>query len=596
MRSVPGHVTAPTAGATLSGEATARFVPTAGYTVTRVMFYAGSGGSLSPPWIGANPDGSYSWLFNSTQMTNGANRVRALTDWRDAFGELHSHVAEAPVTVRNAVRFGSLSRDAAFSPNGDGVEDVTTTSVQLVNDDADVTVRVLDANGDPVRTLFSGHEDGYVSVDWDATLEDGTRVLDGEYDIEISATNETGTGLPAVRSVTVDTQPVGAVVTPAPGHVLTGTETFSFSPRPGLNVNSVHFWGACRDWVARCPFGYAGIAGIDGNWATNVDTTILVDDDFTLTATASFQDAYGTYHDWPVSVPARVSNPVRVQWHEQRRLLLPQRRRPGGHLRPPLQPDAARHAGHRDQQRGRAASSSAISTTSTVRPSTTTSRWDGRDDDGAVVPDGVYSWTLTATDDEGGTGTATGRFGVLSTLPGALTSPEAGSTFSGPFDVVYQPVEGFEPEQVSFSSCGGDDCWVGSADEPADGEPWTVDDRRRQPPAGRVAARGLCRLDGPVRRRPHVPHGGGADHDRRSVAGLDRRVPPDQHVVHAAARAVRRQLPGQSRGARDRHDRRHRRHGAADAVRRGGGRGGLVLARVGRTRRRPPGHARPGRL
>ena len=52
--------------------------------------------------------------------------------------------------------------------------------------------------------------------------------------------------------------------------------------------------------------------------------------------------------------------------------------------------------------------------------------WDGRDDEGAVVPDGVYAWSLTATDEDGGTGAASGELGVLSALPGAVTSPAAG--------------------------------------------------------------------------------------------------------------------------------------------------------------------------
>ncbi len=52
------------------------------------------------------------------------------------------------------------------------------------------------------------------------------------------------------------------------------------------------------------------------------------------------------------------------------------------------------------------------------------------------MPDGIYSWSLTATDVDGATGTAGGRLGVLSTLPGALTAPAAGSTFTGPFYLV----------------------------------------------------------------------------------------------------------------------------------------------------------------
>ena len=117
------------------------------------------------------------------------------------------------MTVHNLARFGSPPRDAAFSPNGDGVEDVTTTSTMLLNDEADVVVRVRDASDDVVRTLFDDHVVNYPSTPWHGTRDDGTQVPDGEYEIEIDATNEVGTA-PTGRSVTVDTQPVGTLLAP----------------------------------------------------------------------------------------------------------------------------------------------------------------------------------------------------------------------------------------------------------------------------------------------------------------------------------------------------------------------------------------------
>ncbi len=106
-------------------------------------------------------------------MTNGTNRVQASVEWWDAFGQYHQHIAEVPVTVHNSVRFGSLLAGCRVQPDGDGVEDITATSFMLLNDEAEVVVRVRDANGDAVRTLFGDHVVNYVSVQWDGTRDDG---------------------------------------------------------------------------------------------------------------------------------------------------------------------------------------------------------------------------------------------------------------------------------------------------------------------------------------------------------------------------------------------------------------------------------------
>lgn len=49
--------------------------------------------------------------------------------------------------------------------------------------------------------------------------------------------------------------------------------------------------------------------------------------------------------------------------------------------------------------------------------------WDGKDDAGKVVTDGVYTLRLHAVDGTGATGDATARLGVDTRTPGALTSP-----------------------------------------------------------------------------------------------------------------------------------------------------------------------------
>ena len=469
LRGTPGELTAPVPGASLAGDADARFVPAPGYTVSSVFFRAYSGGLLSTPSVPRNPDGSYSYRFDSSRMTNGANRVQAQLSWRDGFNQSHSYVAEVPVTVLNPIRFSGLTRDAAFSPNGDGVEDVTTTNVTLANGDADITVRVLDGNGNAIKTLLSGHEDSYVSVPWDGTDSNGAAMPDGEYDIEIAATNAAGTTM-TIRSVAIDTQLVGAFVAPAPGHALTGTERVAFVPRTGLNVNYVDYTGTCPNRLpGQCALGTAYYADLDGSWPTDIDSSKMIDGQNALIASVRFNDAYGAPHSWPVTLPVHVNNPVKFG---------------NGFGIGAFTPNG-------DGQEDTAQVGFSISRDATLDitfasaggtilrhlddvPATADYSWftwDGRDDDGDVVPDGIYTWTITATDSDGGTGTSSGELQVVTTLPGTITAPTAGATLSGPFDVTFEADPAVDVASVNFYRCDGPswECFVGSAEPDADG-------------------------------------------------------------------------------------------------------------------------------
>ena len=489
LRSVPAQLTAPAPGASLAGDATARLLPTAGYTLSSVRFSASGGGSLSPPSVAKGGDGSYSYTFNSALMTNGANRVQSQFSWRDAFNQFHFYVAEVPVTVSNPVRFGGLTRDAAFSPNGDGVEDTTTTIVQLTNGAADVTVRVLDADGEPVKTLFDGHHEPYLSTVWDGTDADGAPAPDGEYDIEIAATNAAGTTM-TVRSVAIDTQVVGAFTAPAPGQTLTGSEHLAFVPRTGLTVNAVYYEGKCRSWQPyTCQLAYAGFADLDGTWGADVDTTRLEDGPNTLVADVSFYDQYGTSHSWPVSISVAVNNPVRLDQGTG-----PTAFTPNGDGE-----EDTTEVGYGITRDATADIAIATEGGTIIRhiddvPATAPYgrfTWDGKDDDGEIVDDGTYTWTLTVTDPGGGSDTMSGDLAVVTTVPGSITAPASGANLTGAFDITFETTPGITTTGVDFYSCGTDDwtCHLGTAETDGDGiATVTSSDEERQQGAWELIA------------------------------------------------------------------------------------------------------------
>jgi hypothetical protein len=97
-----------------------------------------------------------------------------------------------------------------FSPNGDGRFDAAHVTFRIKQAD-DVTVEVLDADGDPVRTLMDDeHLDAYTPIDpslsWDGRDEDGQMVPDGRYRIRITL-RHLGRALIVQRSIVKDTTP-----------------------------------------------------------------------------------------------------------------------------------------------------------------------------------------------------------------------------------------------------------------------------------------------------------------------------------------------------------------------------------------------------
>jgi hypothetical protein len=72
--------------------------------------------------------------------------------------------------------------------------------------------------------------------------------------------------------------------------------------------------------------------------------------------------------------------------------------------------------------------------------------WDGRDDAGAVVPDGGYTVTVAAVDADGATANVSTTRTVDTRIPGRLTAPTPGSVLSGTATAVFT---------LSFPRCGG---------------------------------------------------------------------------------------------------------------------------------------------
>ena len=103
---------------------------------------------------------------------------------------------------------GQIGVRGVFSPNGDGRFDVTRLTFRVKETD-DVSVSVLNADGDEVRELLGGRhvtKGTLVRLKWDGRTDDGTRAPDGRYRYRITLQHE-GRSVLLASSVRLDTTP-----------------------------------------------------------------------------------------------------------------------------------------------------------------------------------------------------------------------------------------------------------------------------------------------------------------------------------------------------------------------------------------------------
>ena len=134
-----------------------------------------------------------------------------------SFGPLATAITIGTVAVLIGVTFigdwlrvpqvAAEASPSIISPNGDQAQDSTNFSYTL-NEDAKVTVQVLDANGSRIRTLTTDdfQTRGQHVVVWDGQSSTGQPVSDGRYQLQVTAQGTVRSSNQAAN-VVVDTLP-----------------------------------------------------------------------------------------------------------------------------------------------------------------------------------------------------------------------------------------------------------------------------------------------------------------------------------------------------------------------------------------------------
>jgi flagellar hook assembly protein FlgD len=145
----------------------------------------GSGATFSVTWDGlvdgvTVADGTYAWSVRGVDAWQNGAAVGSGSLVVDTVGVNVTSLSPGPATV------------TTFSPNGDGSNDVVTTSVS-VPEAGSIVTWVTDGSGATVRSWSSASVAGANPISWDGKAQNGSVVADGDYTLHFTARDKSGT-------------------------------------------------------------------------------------------------------------------------------------------------------------------------------------------------------------------------------------------------------------------------------------------------------------------------------------------------------------------------------------------------------------------
>jgi len=115
-------------------------------------------------------------------------------------------------TINNTMATALIGRGVKASYNGVYLGQDNQASIKYTTSEfaGTVTVKIMDANGNVVRTLTAGDvPPGQASINWDGKDEEGKSLASGYYTVEISAVN--GQGAPFAPSMFTEGTVTGVI-------------------------------------------------------------------------------------------------------------------------------------------------------------------------------------------------------------------------------------------------------------------------------------------------------------------------------------------------------------------------------------------------
>jgi spore germination protein YaaH/flagellar hook assembly protein FlgD len=268
-------------------------------------------GERALPGLGAGPH-AYDWdgLLGGAAVPDGQYVVQVV-GVRDgtSYAAPAANMADRVLNVASFTvlvdttgpSIGTIYRTPArFSPNGDRSKDSTRITAVASGGSRRWILEIVD--GTNVLHRFQG-TGGSIAATWDGRRADGSRVPDGTYGVRITAIDALGNRSSRATSVVVDTvAPTGSVRTVVPG-LPHGATTYSFSPDGDRSADVAEFrWSfgeaasgivyvrntRATVWRRAVPYGTAGKVTWNGR-----DQSGRAIPDGTYTVIVSVRDAAG---------------------------------------------------------------------------------------------------------------------------------------------------------------------------------------------------------------------------------------------------------------------------------------------------------------
>jgi glucosylceramidase len=212
-------------------------------------------------------------------------------------------------------------------PGVAGMSDQTVNSSYTIENSSNVTITILDAGGNVVRTLqtfvsevgcLENDNDSCVySLNWDGTNGNGDVVAPGQYTIQVTAANSAATqSINELVDVANPGAP-GTLTSPTNGATVSGTSTnVVFSPSSAFSAAG---FTITQVSVSCTPYGYVTVTSpaADDTWQGSLDTTNCANGSNTLSDSVDFTDPLGNSQSWsdPNPPSVTVSNPPDPSWY-----------------------------------------------------------------------------------------------------------------------------------------------------------------------------------------------------------------------------------------------------------------------------------------
>jgi len=388
-------------------------------------------------------DGTYKISWNTANVPNGNYEFYATSRFIDLNGvEQTGSTVVVACAVANNLTISNLSvSNNAFIPNYAGGYNTTTLGYNLTQNSPSVTIKVYDSQNNLVRTLQDAvaKNAGTNAIVWDGKNDSGTVLSDGMYTCKFNAVDASGNSA-AEQSINVAINDnFLTLVSPAQG-VISGSVNLAFKLSQYMSWarSAVIYYtvSGTSDWQG-CNTNYQN----DGTIIAPVDTTTLVNGNYDVKVHAIYTTINGK-EQWLDTNPITftVTNPLVVS----NVLASPNGFSPNGdHISDTTTINYTLTANASVVMvKLYDAQSNLVRTLLdgvAQNSGAKTVAWDGKNDSGQILSDGVYTCKIDATDSSGNAAQEKQTNIVIDNHYMAIIGPVGGSNLSGVTDFILKP-------------------------------------------------------------------------------------------------------------------------------------------------------------